>query len=192
MIDITPLLLLFLRLVALGQGLEMLAEQLNAGRIAQQNGKVPECAKILEMTGRAGVRVRGVDQMDATRRTRHTNANFAGLGWTRRIVLYDSLLSTHDHEEVLSVLAHESGHLKRRHIAKQLFIAGASTLAMFAAAGFLVSWPGLYTGFGFSGQAPYVGLFLAGILLQSLWVFTSPLSAAVSRRFEKEAKASGV
>ncbi len=143
--------------------------------------------KIQEMSGRAGIRVRGVDQMDATKRTRHTNAYFAGLGRTRRIVLYDSLLSAHGHEEILSVLAHEIGHLKRRHIAKHLALTGAFTLVMFAAAGFLVSWPGLYGGFGFSGQQPYAGLFLAAVLLQSVWVFASPISAAVSRRFEKEA-----
>jgi STE24 endopeptidase len=141
--------------------------------------------KILSMTGRAEVRVSGVDQMDASKRTRHTNAYFAGLGRTRRIVLYDSLLSAHDHEEVLAVLAHEIGHLKRRHIAKQLVIAAASTLIMFAAAGFLASWPGLYQGFGFLRQAPYLGLFLAILLLQPVWFFASPLSAGVSRRFEK-------
>lgn len=50
-----------------------------------------------------------------------------------------------------------------------------------------LSWPGFYLGFGFSSQEPYVGLFLAAFLLQSVWVFASPLSAAVSRRFEKEA-----
>ena len=143
--------------------------------------------RILDMAEHAGIRIRRIDQMDASRRTRHTNAYFAGLGKTRRIVLYDSLLAAHDHDEVLSILAHEIGHLKRRHIPKQLALAAAATLVAFAAAGVLVAWPGLYAGFGFARPEPFVGLFLAGLLLQSLAVFASPAAAAVSRRFEREA-----
>ena len=143
--------------------------------------------RILALADRAGIRVRGIDQMDASKRTRHTNAYFAGLGKTRSIVLYDSLLAAHDADEVLSILAHEIGHLKKRHIPKQLLLFAGGGLVLFAAAGLLVSWPGLYAGFGFSAQAPYVGLFLAGIVLQAAAVFFSPVPAALSRRFEREA-----
>jgi STE24 endopeptidase len=143
--------------------------------------------RILDMAQRAGIRVRRIDQMDASRRTRHTNAYFAGLGKTRRIVFFDSLLAAHDHEEVLSILAHEIGHLKKRHIPKQLALAAVVGLAAFAAAGVLMAWNGLYTGFGFSRPEPFVGLFLSGLLLQSLSVFASPAAAALSRRFEREA-----
>jgi STE24 endopeptidase len=143
--------------------------------------------RIRSLADRAGVRIRGIDQMDASKRTRHTNAYFAGLGKTRRIVLYDSLLAAHDADEVLSILAHEIGHLKRRHIPKQLAMFAGAGIAMFAAAGLLVAWPGLYAGFGFSAPVPYVGLFLAGIMLQAAAVFASPVPAAVSRRFEREA-----
>ncbi|MCF8053196.1 MAG: M48 family metallopeptidase [Desulfobacterales bacterium] len=143
--------------------------------------------RILDMAEQAGIRIRRIDQMDASLRTRHTNAYFAGLGKTRRIVLFDSLLAAHDHDEVLSILAHEIGHLKRRHIPKQQALSAAAGFAAFAAAGVLIAWPGLYAGFGFSRPAPYVGLFLSGLLLQSLSVFLSPAAAAVSRRFEREA-----
>ncbi|MGD8368522.1 MAG: M48 family metallopeptidase [Desulfobacterales bacterium] len=143
--------------------------------------------RIQALAERAGVRIRGIDQMDASKRTRHTNAYFAGLGKTRRIVLYDSLLAAHETDEVLSILAHEIGHLKKRHIPKQLAMWAAAGLAMFAAAGFLVVWPGLYAGFGFSTPVPYVGLLLAGMILQAAAVFAAPVPAALSRRFEREA-----
>lgn len=55
--------------------------------------------------------IKGIFQMDATRRTRHTNAYFTGLGKAKQIVLFDSLLAAHGPDEILAVLAHEIGHL---------------------------------------------------------------------------------
>ena len=59
--------------------------------------------------------------MDASKRTKHTNACFTGIGKVKRIVLFDTLIEKMDRDEILSVIAHEAGHWKRRHILKQLF-----------------------------------------------------------------------
>ena len=77
---------------------------------------------IKRLAQREGLDIEGIYQMDATRRTRHTNAYFSGLGKAKRIVLFDSLIQSHSQEEVLSILAHEIGHLKKNHIKKQLII----------------------------------------------------------------------
>ena len=58
--------------------------------------------------------------MDASKRTRHTNAYFTGIGKVKRIILYDTLLEKMDNNEILSVLAHEAGHWKKRHLLKHL------------------------------------------------------------------------
>ena len=61
-----------------------------------------------------GLNIGGIYQMDATRRTRHTNAYFSGLGKAKRIVLFDSLIQSHSQDEILAILAHEVGHLKKK------------------------------------------------------------------------------
>ena len=58
--------------------------------------------------------------MDASKRTKHTNAYFTGIGKVKRIILYDTLLEKMDNNEILSVLAHEAGHWKKRHLLKHL------------------------------------------------------------------------
>ena len=60
----------------------------------------------------------GVFQVNASLRSRHANAYFTGLGKTRRIALFDTLIEQHTHEEILAVMAHEIGHWKLRHLLK--------------------------------------------------------------------------
>ncbi|MBW1806010.1 MAG: M48 family metallopeptidase, partial [Deltaproteobacteria bacterium] len=80
--------------------------------------------KIRGLADREGLTVKGIFQMDAGRRSRHTNAYFSGLGRAKRIVLYDTLLESHEQDEIMAVLAHEIGHLRKGHIKKQLAIMG--------------------------------------------------------------------
>lgn len=125
--------------------------------------------------------------MDATRRTRHTNAYFSGLGRAKRIVLFDSLIQSHSQDEILAILAHEVGHLKKNHIKKQLIIIAFVSLLLFFMASKLLTWNVIYESFGFSNMPCYVGLFLVGILWEPVNFFISPIGMAISRRFEREA-----
>ena len=76
--------------------------------------------------------VEGIFQMDATKRTRHTNAYFSGLGKAKRIVLFDSLIQSHSKDEILAILAHEIGHLKKNHIKKHLAVIILLSLLLFS------------------------------------------------------------
>jgi len=134
-----------------------------------------------------GINVEGIYQMDATKRTRHTNAYLSGLGKAKRIVLFDSLIQAHSHEEILAILAHEIGHLKKNHIKKQLVAVSLVSLLLFYLASKLLVWDVMYTSFGFSNMSQYVGLFLVSVLWGPLSFFLSPIGMAVSRRFEREA-----
>lgn len=134
-----------------------------------------------------GIQVKRILQMDAGKRSRHSNAYFTGLGKTKQIVLFDTLLETHPHEEIVAVLAHEIGHFKRRHILKQIMSSEVIMLAAFYAAYRFLDWPLLYTTFGFPAAKPYVGLFFLGIVWQKLGYFLQPLFMAVSRRYERQA-----
>ena len=142
---------------------------------------------IEHLAKKEGIEVEGIYQMDASRRTRHTNAYFSGLGKAKRIVLFDSLIQSHNQEEVLSILAHEIGHLKKNHIKKQLVISSIVSLFLFFTASKLIICRLMYESFGFSNTPYYVGLFLVGILWEPVSFFLSPLGMAISRKFEREA-----
>ena len=144
-------------------------------------------ADIEQLAKKEGIEIEEIYQMDASRRTRHTNAYFSGIGKAKRIVLFDSLIQSHSQEEVLSILAHEIGHLKKNHIKKQLIISSIVSLFLIFMASKLITCRVLYESFGFSNTPYYVGLFLVGILWEPVSFFLSPLGMAISRKFEREA-----
>lgn len=143
--------------------------------------------RIREMMARVNIKVSSVFKMDASRRSRHTNAYFSGIGKVKRIILYDTLLENMNHEEILAVLAHEAGHWKRRHILKMIVMAE------------FISFIGIYFSFrvlrsDFLTQLFMVeqGTLFAKVLvlgfMASIVAFPfTPLGSYISRRFEKEA-----
>jgi STE24 endopeptidase len=142
---------------------------------------------IQALMGKVGLRVKGVFKMDASKRSKHTNAYFTGVGRSKRIVLFDTLLESHGEEEILAVLAHEIGHWKKRHVLRQLlFVEIVSLVGLYAAARFL-DWPMLYEAFGFQDAIPYAGLFLIGTGFGLIGYFAHPLESAISRKYEREA-----
>ena len=134
-----------------------------------------------------GLNIEGIFQMDATQRTRHTNAYFSGLGKAKRIVLFDSLIATHGKDEILAILAHEIGHQKKNHIKKQLALISFVSLFLFYLASKLLTFEPMYVSFGFSSMPHYAGLFLVSVLWEPVAFFLSPVGMAISRKFEREA-----
>jgi len=143
--------------------------------------------RIVSLMKRAGLQVRGVFQMDAGKRSKHTNAYFTGIGRTKRIVLFDTLLASHPEEEIMSVLAHEAGHWRKKHVLKQLIVMEILSLIGLYLVAKLLNWPFLYQTFGFTEPVAYVGLVLVGALISPLSYFLRPIGSAISRRFEREA-----
>ncbi len=143
--------------------------------------------KIGHLAENEGFTLKGVFQMDATKRSRHTNAYLSGLGKSKRIVLFDTLMQAHGDDEILAVLAHEMGHLRRNHIKKQLIIMGLSSIVLFYLASEMITWQSMYQSFGFSIMPAYAGLFLVAVLWEPVGFFLSPIAMAISRRFEREA-----
>ncbi|MGH2760211.1 MAG: M48 family metalloprotease, partial [Actinomycetota bacterium] len=87
----------------------------------------------------AGLDISEVQVMDASKRTRKDNAFFAGVGRTRRIVLFDNLL-TQPESSVASIVAHEIGHWRRRHVARQIVLATVLSLGLFAVLRSVSTW----------------------------------------------------
>lgn len=95
----------------------------------------PTRAAVLELAGRAGVKVGEVYEMDASRRTTAANAYVAGLGQTKRVVIYDTLLKEFEPDEVRLVVAHELGHVHYRDVPHGLlYLAIVAPFGMLAVA----------------------------------------------------------
>ncbi len=143
--------------------------------------------RIEALMQKAGLRSKGVFQMDASKRSRHTNAYFTGLGKSKRIVLFDTLVVSHTPEEIEAILAHEIGHWKKKHVLKQLVLVETLSLAGFFLLAKLLPWAFIYQTFGFPEPALYVGLLLIGALFSPPSYFARPLESAFSRKMEREA-----
>ena len=143
--------------------------------------------KIASLMTKAGLAVKGVFQMDAGKRSKHTNAYFTGIGKTKRIVLFDTLLNSHPVDEILSVLAHEAGHWTKKHIIKQLVLMEALSLVGLFIMSKLLTWQFMYHTFGFQEPVAYAGLLLVSVLLSPPGYFLRPLGSSLSRRYEKQA-----
>ncbi|MBN1665161.1 MAG: M48 family metallopeptidase [Deltaproteobacteria bacterium] len=142
---------------------------------------------LIALMAKAGLKTEGVYQVDEGKRSKHSNAYFTGLGSTKRIVLYDTLLASHTNDEIISILAHEIGHWKKKHMIKQLVFMEAASLAALYAASHLLEWSTLYETFGFSEVIPYAGLLLLAVIAEPLTFFLTPLASMAIRRFEREA-----
>ncbi len=149
--------------------------------------------RIESLLTRCGFTSSGLFVMDGSKRSSHGNAYFTGLGKTKRIVFFDTLISRLSPPEIEAVLAHELGHFKRKHITKMIIGQFALTLVILALMGWVIDKPWFYTGVGFplNGAAPHVAISLALFFLV-LPVFTfwlTPLSSLISRKHEFEADA---
>ena len=91
-------------------------------------------ADVLALADAAGVKVGEVYSVDASRRTTAANAYVTGLGPTKRVVLFDTLLDRYNRDEVRVVVAHELGHVRHRDVARNVLfaaiVAPASALAV--------------------------------------------------------------
>lgn len=143
--------------------------------------------EIRAMMEKAGVQVKRVMQVDASRRSRHSNAYFTGIGRVKRIVLFDTLLTQMNHREILAVLAHEVGHWKKRHILKRLILTEAGGLLASYLAFRLLQWGGLPGLLGLSHSSFSAQLVIL-MFLGSLAAFAfTPFLSWFSRRYERQA-----
>jgi STE24 endopeptidase len=146
----------------------------------------PLRARLEALAREAGFRNRGLFVMDASRRSGHSNAYFTGL-LRPRIVLFDTLVAQMSVDEAASVLAHEIGHYRRRHVHRMLLVSLASSLLMLFVLSRLVPWAPLYAAFGFAAPALHAALALMALAGGAFVFWLAPLAARLSRRHEYEA-----
>lgn len=143
--------------------------------------------EIHELTARAGLNVSRVQQVDASRRSGHSNAYFSGIGRVKRIVLFDTLLEQMENREILAVLAHEAGHWKRGHIIKRLLGMQLASLLVLYLSHRLLTWGGLAGLLGLTEASFFAQVVILSFLGSLAGFFLTPLSAWWSRRHEWQA-----
>jgi len=144
---------------------------------------------IRQVLEKGGIKVKGVFQMDASRRTSHTNAYFTGIGREKRIVLYDTLLEKLDRDEIIAVLAHEAGHCHYRHIVKLMVVVETAGLAVFYLAFWILNSGFLDWLFGLNGLSFPARVLLLSFAAGTVSWLTDPAFNLLSRRFERQADA---
>ncbi|MDE2594405.1 MAG: M48 family metallopeptidase [Burkholderiales bacterium] len=149
--------------------------------------------RVTALMSRCGFKAKGLFVMDGSRRSAHANAYFTGLGASKRVVFFDTLLKKLSHGEVEAVLAHELGHFKHKHVLKRMIMMFVLSLAGFALLGWLTRQVWFYQGLGVNPNlnAPNdaLALLLFMLALPSFMFFVSPIFAYFSRRDEYEADA---
>jgi STE24 endopeptidase len=151
--------------------------------------------RLFALARRTDFPTRSIEVMDGSKRSRHANAFFTGFGRFRKIVLFDTLVAQLTEPELESVLAHEIGHYKKRHVLKLLGLSVASVFVGFAAIAWLARQQWFYHAFGFEHQAGFAAasvvpaILLFALLGGTITFWVSPFVLMWSRRFEYEADA---
>ena len=142
---------------------------------------------ILKLLSRCGFKSSGLFVMDASKRSGHGNAYFTGFGKNKRIVFFDTLLSSLEAEEVEAVLAHELGHMKKKHILKGMIKAFVFSFIGFAVLGFLKNNIAFFEGHGVHTLTNYMALTVFSMVAGVYTFLLTPISAYFSRKYEYEA-----
>jgi STE24 endopeptidase len=136
-----------------------------------------------------GFKMKGVFSMDGSKRSTKSNAFFTGFGRFRRIVLFDTLISKHTTEELVSILAHEMGQYKKKHILKSIIISILSTGLMFYILSIFMNNKALFAAFQMDHVSIYASLLFFGFLYTPIEMILSIFGNILSRRHEYEADA---
>ena len=144
---------------------------------------------LLALAERDGVPVRDVLVADASRRTTALNAYVSGLGPTRRIVVYDTLLREAPAAEVEAVVAHELGHAKERDVVTGTLIGAVGVAAAVCAVYLIGSWTGLLRRAGVEAISEPRAVALMLALATLAGIVSAPVQSFISRRIEARADA---
>jgi STE24 endopeptidase len=142
---------------------------------------------ILSYTERTQFPLKGIFVMDGSKRSSKSNAFFTGFGKNKRVALFDTLISNHSVGELVSVLAHEVGHFKKKHILKNMIISILHMGLVFYLLSLFLSQEGLFEAFYMTHMSVYAGLIFFSMLYTPIEMILSIAMQISSRKNEYEA-----
>ncbi|KAM9905112.1 hypothetical protein OXX69_007304 [Metschnikowia pulcherrima] len=126
--------------------------------------------------------------IDGSTRSAHSNAFFVGLPWSKKIVLYDTLIEHNTTEQTVAVLAHEIGHWKLNHLPQMLLATQATVATTFILFSAFLENKSLFHSFGFTQVYPaFIAFSIFGYVSAPVGCITQVLMNVLSRKNEYEA-----
>lgn len=144
-------------------------------------------AQIADYCSSQGYSLRNLFVMDGSKRSTKANAFFSGLGKSKTIVLFDTLIEKLSNEEIVAVLAHEIGHYKRRHTLAMFIASNLQTLAIFGLLGWALGYSQLSIALGAETNKFHLSALAFFILLSPLQILLGLINNSLSRRNEFDA-----
>lgn len=142
-------------------------------------------ARITKLAKGAGITVQNVFSFNMSKNTKKANAAFTGLGKTKRIILGDTLLNDYTKDEIETVIAHELGHYKYKHIQKNILFGTAASFLTFFLISLLyklsISW------FDFNNILQIAALPVLSLWAMLIGLVQTPIGNILSRKYEYEA-----
>lgn len=147
-------------------------------------------SRIEKLATDSGLKIQNVFKFNMSKNTKKANAAFTGIGKSKRILLGDTLLENFSIDEIETVLAHEFGHYKKKHIIKNIIF--GTFLSFFTL--FIIAY--LYEIslplFNFTNRFEIGALPLLSLWAMLISIIETPISSAISRKYEYEADAYAV
>ena len=143
--------------------------------------------EIEKYTSKVDFSLSRIDIMDGSKRSAHSNAYFTGFGKSRRIAIFDTLVEKHSTKEIVSVVAHEVGHYKLKHILQGTIIGIIETGIMLFAFNLIMNDISLFNVFGVNQLSVHGGIVFFSMVYAPVSMLTSIVTTAISRKNEFEA-----
>jgi len=150
-----------------------------------ENGELKD--KILGYAEKVKYSLAGVFVMDGSRRSTKSNAFFTGFGRHKRIALFDTLIEKHSTDELLTILAHEIGHYKKKHVLIGMAISIVHMGIIFYLLSLFLTQQALFDAFLMDTMSIYTGFLFFGMLYSPVEMCLSIVMSMVSRRHEYQA-----
>lgn len=141
--------------------------------------------RITKLAEGAGITVQNVFSFNMSKNTKKANAAFTGLGKTKRIILGDTLLNDYSKDEIETVIAHELGHYKHKHIQKNILFGTVTSFLTF----FIISllYKNSLSWFDFNSILQIAALPILSLWAMVIGLIQTPISNILSRKYEYEA-----
>ena len=143
--------------------------------------------KIEDYSQKVGYSLKNIFVIDGSKRSSKANAFFSGLGPRKTIALYDTLIEKHSDEELVSVLAHEVGHFKKKHILISMFLTILQLGLMCYLFELCISMDIIANSLGSSKMNFHIGIIAFSFLYSPIGLITGVMMNILSRKNEYEA-----
>ncbi|WP_456325081.1 M48 family metallopeptidase [Desulfonauticus submarinus] len=143
--------------------------------------------KIHNLAQKIGYKIQDIYIMDGSKRTTKANAFLTGFGKYKKIALFDNLVNTLSHQEIIAVLAHELAHFKLKHIFKQIVLSLTNLAIFLITLQLFLHQPNISKALGIEYPSIHANLLAFSLIFTPLSFILGIMENFLSRKFEKQA-----